>query len=322
MPPVAVAYRVSPARHPAETTAAIMRSTTRVAWHAVGHWARRYLSPPRYRSARRLSLLTDDGIRLSVTSIEGPPAAPLTVVLIHGFLNWSRSPAIHAFAERLAREVNVVIPDLRGHGRSGGRCTMGRSEPRDVEAAVAAAPPGVPVVTVGTSLGGAAVMLHAGTYGGVAGAVSISGPAWWSTPDRPGAQRLARWVSTPLGRRLLAGLLRTRVDNCVAGAQGSRKVVSAISPAFTMVVHDPDDSYFGPEHPLQVMEWALEPKELWWIPGAGHGNDLLTPAFADRLLAAVRANVAAAPAKRAPGMDGGISYVAAGTGAFLSDVAR
>lgn len=282
----------------------------------MGRWIERNVSPPRYARAHRLSLLADDGTRLAAVALDGPPSAPLTIVLIHGFLNWSRSPAIHAFAERLAQEVHVVVPDLRGHGRSGGRCTMGRSEPRDVQAAVAAARPGLPVVTVGTSLGGAAVMLHAGTYGGVAGVVSISGPAWWGTPERPGAQRLARWVMTPVGRALLSALAHTRVDGCVDGAQGSRRVVSAIAPAFAMVVHDPEDSYFGPEHPLQVMDWALEPKELWWVPDAGHGNDLLTPDFANRLLEAVRSKVAAAPDARAPGMDGGIDYVARGTGAF------
>ncbi len=206
-----------------------------------------------------------------------------TAKLCHGFLNWSRSPAVHAFAQRLAQEVNVVLPDLRGHGRPGGRCSMGRSEPPDV-----------------------------------AGAMSISGPAWWGTPDRSGARRLARWVTTPLGRAVLAGALGTCVDTCAAGAQGSRRVVSVIAPAFVLVVHDTDDDYFGPEHPLQVMDRALELTELWWIPGAGHGNDLLTPALADRLPAAVRAKAAAAPGARAPGMGGGLAYVAAGTGAFAA----
>ncbi|MGH9071844.1 MAG: alpha/beta hydrolase [Acidimicrobiales bacterium] len=287
-----------------------------MATRGLKRWVELYVRPPRYAHCEQLSLVADDGTKLAAVRLEGPSSAPMTIVLIHGFLNWSRSPAILAFAERLAREVDVVVPDLRGHGRSGGRSTMGRSEPRDVQAAVAAARPGLPVVTVGTSLGGAAVMLHAGTYGGVAGAVTISGPAWWGTPERPSAQRLARWVMTPLGRAVLAGLLRTRVDRCVDGAQGSRPVVSAIAPAFVLAVHDPQDSYFGPEHPLQVMDWALEPKELWWIPGAGHGNDLLTPDLADRLLRAVKAKLAAAPVARAPGMADGIAYVAGGTGAF------
>ncbi|MGH9064584.1 MAG: alpha/beta hydrolase, partial [Acidimicrobiales bacterium] len=178
---------------------------------AVGGWARKYVVPPRYRRRERLSLIAGDGTRLSVARLEGPPSAPLAVVLVHGFVNWSRAPAIHALAHRLAADVHVVVPDLRGHGRSGGRCTLGRTEIHDVAAAVAAAPPGLPVVTVGVSLGGAAALLHAGTYGGVAGVVALSPPASWGPYDRGGSLRIQRWVATPVSRAVLATLLRTRV---------------------------------------------------------------------------------------------------------------
>jgi hypothetical protein len=33
-----------------------------------------------------------------------------------------------------------------------------------------------------------------------------------------------------------------------------------------------------------LYEWAREPKELWLLPGTGHGTDLLSRALADRLL--------------------------------------
>lgn len=181
---------------------------------------------------------------------------------------------------------------------------MGRHEPLDVEAAVAAAVPGLPVVTVGMSLGGAAVVLHAGTYGGVAGTVAISAPAWWGVFDRVGSSRVQRWIATYRGRTTLAWLLRTRVMRNCDGVPDSRDVVAAVAPAFILVVHDPDDTYFGPEHAERIYEWAGEPKELWWAPGTGHGTDLLTPAFADRLLEAVLAKLAAAPGARATGGGG------------------
>lgn len=118
---------------------------------------------PRYRPEERLSVVTEDGVRLSGARLTGPEEAFATVVLVHGFSHSSRTPRIHAFARRLAQDVHVVVPDLRGHGRSGGVCTLGAEEPLDVAAAVAAAPRDQPVVTVGVSLGGAAALLHAGT---------------------------------------------------------------------------------------------------------------------------------------------------------------
>ena len=82
----------------------------------------------------------------------------------------------------------------------------------------------------------------------------------------------------------MAGLLRTRVDRGCNGGPGPVEVVGQIAPAHTVVVHDPDDWYFGPEHAQAIYDAAGEPKDLWWEEEAGHGSDLLTPAFAERVL--------------------------------------
>ena len=43
-------------------------------------------------------------------------------------------------------------------------------------------------------------------------------------------------------------------------------------------------SFLSEEHPQTIYRWANEPKELWLLPGTGHGTDLLSPAFSRRLL--------------------------------------
>ena len=262
----------------------------RVGGQSVARYYRRYVAPPRYRQEQRLTLTAADGVRLNAWSIPGPADARCTVVLVHGFVNSSRSPGIHRFAHLLARRANVIVPDMRGHGRSGGRCSMGRYEPLDVEAAVSSAPADLPVVTVGTSLGGAAVLMHAGTFGGVAGSVGVSAPADGEL-DRVGTHRVRRWVSGRTGRLFLATALRTRVGPDCVYLPEAADVVAKIAPAFTIVVHDPEDWYFGPRHAQRIYDWAREPKALWWYPGAGHGGDLLTPAFAVRLLAELDARL-------------------------------
>jgi alpha-beta hydrolase superfamily lysophospholipase len=232
-----------------------------------------------------------DGTRLAATRLSGPPDARASVVLVHGLMHSSRNPRIHAFAHRLARGAHVLVPDLRGHGASGGVCTLGNKEPLDVDAAVrVAASAGLPVVTVGTSLGGASVLLHAGTFGGVAGAVGISSPAWWGAWDTPSTSRIHRYVSTPAGRWFLAHLMRTRLADRCDAVPDARDVVASIAPAFTLVVHDPDDHYFGEAHARTIFEWARHPKDLWWVRG-GHATDILTPALADRLLDEIAARV-------------------------------
>jgi pimeloyl-ACP methyl ester carboxylesterase len=257
--------------------------------NVVADWARKYPLAPRWRREELLSLRTVDGVSISAALVDGPPDAPAVVVLVHGFLNSSRSPVVHAFARMLADRVHVVAPDLRGHGRSGGRVTLGALEPLDVDAAVGAARgrwPDLPVVTVGTSLGGIAVLRHAGLIGGVAGTVAISAPAYYDPETRDGARRLTRFVESRTMRQVAARFLRTRVG-VLPPVEDMADVVAAIAPAFTIVVHDPDDEYFGEEHARAIYDAALEPKDLWLLPGAGHGGDMLTPDLAARLLAAV-----------------------------------
>jgi esterase/lipase len=258
-------------------------SRRRAANVAVGY-VRKHAFVPRYGTEERLSLVTDDGVRLGGARLQGPPDALGTVVLVHGFSQSSRMPRIHAFAHLLSRRMHVLVPDLRGHGQSGGVSSLGPKEPLDVKAAVEAAEPGLPVVTCGISLGGAAVLLHGGTFGGVAGVVAISAPAWWGAWDTPATKRIQRYAMTRAGRRFLAVFMRTRIAPVCEGVPHAEEQAANIAPAFTLVVADPADHYFAEDHPRTIHQWAKEPKDLWWMPGTGHGTDLLTPAFGDRLL--------------------------------------
>ena len=252
---------------------------------ALAGYVRKHAFVPRYGDDELLTLVTDDGVRLAAARLQGPRDALATVVLVHGFSQSSRMPRIHAFAHQLARRAHVIVPDLRGHGRSGGLSSMGPKEPLDVKAAVEAADPALPVVTVGISLGGAAVLLHGGTFGGVAGVVAISAPAWWGAWDTPATKRIQRYAMSQAGRRFLAVFMRTRIAEVCEGVPHAEEQAASIAPAFTLVVADPADHYFAEEHPQTIYRWANEPKDLWLLPGTGHGTDLLSPAFGDRLLA-------------------------------------
>ncbi len=271
-----------------------------------GDWARRYPLAPRYRPpATHLTLHAADGTRLHAVRLPGPAShgdrrrsggteVPCSFVLVHGLANSSRTPGIYAFAHLLAAVAPVVALDLRGHGASGGRCSFCVHEPGDVEAAVAAAreaAPDLPVVTIGTSLGGSSVLLHAGELGGVAGAVGVSPAGWSGADDRPGsarAQLVARSSLARAGLRLMTG---TRLPEVCAAIPCAEPVVARIAPAFTLVVHDRQDHYLGPEHAEAIERWARPPVDRWEVTGRGHGTELLDPELAKRIVAHVRAQV-------------------------------
>lgn len=110
-------------------------------------------SPPGSRT-----VLTDDGVPLHVET-DGDPAAPLTVVLCHGFT--ARLAEWELQRRVLRTRARLVLWDQRGHGRS--RWTP-RSDVRiertgqDLAEVLDAVAPTGPVVLAGHSMGGMSIM--------------------------------------------------------------------------------------------------------------------------------------------------------------------
>ena len=268
-----------------------------VSREVVTGWLRKYVFAPQYLPAQREWLVTDDAVRLRSYRVTPRVAARATVVLVHGFAGWSRTPAIHAMAHALARYgIEVIVPELRGHGRSRGRCTLGADEARDVDAAVRAARRDLPTITFGVSLGAAACLLQAGTYGGVAACIAVSGPARWKGDGhRDSSARVGQTADSRFRRAVLAALVRTRIAPHRAPARPPEDVVGNIAPALTVIVHDPGDHFFDATHATALFEAAKEPKKLWWYEGRGHGVDLFDPALAERVSQLVDDVLATAP---------------------------
>jgi pimeloyl-ACP methyl ester carboxylesterase len=129
---------------------------------------RGYAVGPRLNAEVRMPdqmLRLTDGVRLHVES-HGRADAPLTVVLLHGWTldgrTWHRQFA--AVREALGESVRVVTYDARGHGRSDGTplrsATLARLGDDLAEVLDGLAPAG-PVILVGHSMGGMAIMEYA-----------------------------------------------------------------------------------------------------------------------------------------------------------------
>ncbi len=242
---------------------------------------------------RTVGLTTDDGVDLAATWLPGPDADGPAVVLVHGFAASRRKPAYAFLADHLAGTANVLALDLRGHGGSAGRSTLGAEEWRDVAAAVAAlrARGQRHVVVVGLSLG-ATSTCHALARGlEVEGAVLISGSARHWDLALPGMQALEALWRSPVKRRLWQGVAGFRMHDpaTIPPYPDPSDLLAGIDTPL-LVVHGEDDAYFGMDHALALHDAAAGPVALWREPaGFGHAEDGLTPAFCARLAAAVGA---------------------------------
>ncbi|WP_406147090.1 alpha/beta hydrolase [Streptomyces sp. NBC_01012] len=120
-------------------------------------------------------LTAGDGVRIEAVytpctarsgAAGGEGRGETAVVLAHGFTGAADRPALLRAAGVFAQRAAVITFSFRGHGKSGGRSTVGDREVLDLAAAVAWARSlgHRRVVTVGFSMGGSVVLRHAALY--------------------------------------------------------------------------------------------------------------------------------------------------------------
>lgn len=238
---------------------------------------------------RPTALLTSDGVRVEAVHAVAAPGGrtDLALVVAHGFTGSWRRPAVRAVVSGLRQHTGVVSFDFRGHGASGGRSTVGDREVHDLEAAIGWARllGYASVATVGWSMGAAIVVRHAALQGGVAAAVSVSGPARWYYRGTSAMRRLHWTIEHPVGRAYARYALRTRIarsgwDPLPAAPE---ELAGDIAPTPFLIVHGTADAYFPVEHAEALYAAAAEPKELWLVEGFGHAETGADAALVERI---------------------------------------
>lgn len=179
-------------------------------------------------------------------------------------------------AQELTRYGSVVTFSFRGHGRSGGRSTVGDREVLDLAAAVRWARDlgHERVATVGFSMGGSVVLRHAALPDGPDAVVSVSAPARWYYRGTAPMRRVHWLVTRPAGRLMGRYGLRTRIHHREWDPVPLSPVESVplIAPTPLLIVHGDRDGYFPVDHPEMLAAAAGENGELWLERGMGHAE--------------------------------------------------
>ncbi|HET6878253.1 MAG TPA: alpha/beta fold hydrolase [Jatrophihabitans sp.] len=233
-----------------------------------------------------MQLRTGDGVRLAAEHWPSPER-DLGCVVAHGFTMSSRNPHVQRICRAFAdRGAGVLALDFRGHGRSAGLSTAGGDEIHDIAAAVRwlRGAGYRRVATLGWSMGGTAVLRHAGLGGDADAVVSVSAPGtWFERGTAP--MRMVHWMfESRTGRTLTRLLRRTRIapTGWDPIPEAPAEVAGAIAPRPLLVVHGEIDRYFPLTH-VEALAAAAPTAQVWIEPGMGHAEIATTAELLERI---------------------------------------
>lgn len=253
----------------------------------------------------RRFLRTVDGVSIDSVYEAGPVvydagetnSGPPVFVVAHGFTGDLDRPHVRRVARAFGHHGAVITFSFRGHGRSGGRSTVGDREVLDLDAAVAHARAlgHDRVITAGFSMGGSVVLRHAALHGGAAherrmearpdAVVAVSSPARWYYRGTAPMRRLHWMVMRPEGRLVGRYGFRTRIHHrdWDPVPLSPTEAVPRIAPTPLLVVHGDRDGYFPLDHPRMLAAASAGHADLWLEPGMGHAEHAATDALLDRI---------------------------------------
>jgi dipeptidyl aminopeptidase/acylaminoacyl peptidase len=217
-----------------------------------------------------------DGLQLEGWFIPPDPRGDrATLIFVHG-LNANRGELLDEAVMLAAHGYGALLLDLRNHGRSQGTITtLGYSEVEDVRGAMdylLTRPEVNPerIGLVGNSMGGATVIRAAARISQARVVVAQSAFASLTDDVAQGVRTLAGLPSFPFAPLIVW------LGECETGVN-LRQVrpiddVGQIAPRAILFIHGEQDATIHVSNSLRLYQAAGEPKALYLIPGAGHGE--------------------------------------------------
>ena len=245
--------------------------------------------------AERVTLPSRTGITLAGTFFPGRSRA--TIVVSHGYGNDQEE--VLPFAAFLQRAgYSVFTYDMRHRGGSGGDAiTLGALEQHDLVSVVdyLVARPDVDrerIGALGVSLGGAVSVMAAARDPRIRAVVDDCGFSDVASATDTAFEHFIGLPAFPFSP-LSVTISEWRIGQSVSQSRPI-DAVGQIGPRPLLIIHGLADEQVPPDHSERLFAAAGEPKELWLVPGAGHGLskwELVPAEYERRVVAFFRAHL-------------------------------
>lgn len=234
-----------------------------------------------------------DGVELFGWFLPAKGPALGTILQLHGNAE-NISTHFTSLAWMPARGFNVFIFDYRGYGASEGEPSL-EGVQLDIDAAMT-------TLLARSDIDKARIAIYGQSLGGALAAFYVA-----HSPRRDRVRALVlesafsdyidivrekfadHWITWPF-----QWIPHLSVDDRFSPLPAMTK----ISPIPLLILHGDQDRVVPVHHARRLFEAALEPKQLWIIPGAGHIQTMATAAQRDRLVAYLRDVLASPPGSK------------------------
>jgi pimeloyl-ACP methyl ester carboxylesterase len=223
-----------------------------------------------------VSFTSHDGLKLTGWFLPAKLPSTVTLIVLHGLGSNAGDMLLNTLCLARNGSWNLFYVNFRGHADSEGRMTsLGPLELRDLESAMAFIKQAKPEAT-----------RHLGIYGhSLGGAVAIVGVARHEELEAVIAESPFASTTRTIGRfsRIFYGIPEFPFMTLAVMLAGFRlgvpirnfspvREIGKIAPRPILLIHAERDLRMPYEDMRALMAAAGEPKELWVVPGADHGE--------------------------------------------------
>ncbi|ACL77518.1 alpha/beta hydrolase [Ruminiclostridium cellulolyticum] len=224
-----------------------------------------------------VDIVSHDGLKLKGYYLEAQSPTAKTSILAHGYSSQGLWMGLYAKLY-YTLGYNVLMPDSRGHGNSEGNYVgFGWADRKDylnwIDYVIRKTGPDSQIVLHGVSMGGATVLMTGGESLPSNVKAIVSDCAYTSVKDELSYQ-LSRMYNLPYFPLLNATSLITKIKAGYTFGEASALKQVKKSKTPTLFIHGGNDEFVPTGMVNKLFEASNSEKELYIVPGAGHGAAL------------------------------------------------
>lgn len=217
---------------------------------------------------------TEDGIEIAFNEIDREKEK--VIIICHGIKQYKDSLTFTMMAREFEDDYDVINMDLRGHGRSGGKCTLTALEVYDLKAVVDYAyKKHKKIGVIGFSLGAATSILTAATYKNIHSLILVSPFAKLAHVNFKFWKMSAVFsIFSNIKNNLRDKGRSVKIGNVFLDKKDPIDVIDKISNTPILFLHGAKDWVIDPSHSQRLYQKANPPKRLIIFENAVHAEQL------------------------------------------------